>query len=318
MTMSEEQIIQVCNEDPEVERILIRFLEAEAENSDKQYWLGLEWSDVPANPRKLNLLVEKGILTMPFKSRSSKNYKLADREATEKALQRINQQPANTEAKILRTPPPDLFEDIVGYDDVKYWLKRLLQSEGPAGALLVGPPASAKTMLLWDIAEKMGGEFFVGTGASRRGVQRYVSDMKPEILILDELDKLSDYDQSALLSILESGMVAELKVGRTHRVHLDIKIFAAANSEKNISYLLRSRFKPYIFTFKPYTEEEYIDIVKTIGPKKYGQTSKFCERVAKAMWTVGRGDPRAAMNALKTCRDEVELEKLLKTVRKYS
>ena len=323
--MNKEQLMQMCDADEETERIITRFVEAEKENQGKQYWLGLEWNDVPSSSQTLNKLVQQGILIMPFKSNSSKQYKIADLEQALWAIDTLTdlrdknaKTMSLTEAIKPNVSPKELFDDIVGHDQVKYWLERLLKTEGAGGCLMLGPPASAKTMFLSAIAERMGGQYYTGTGATRRGIQRYIIDTRPNILIIDELDKLSDYDQSALLSVLESGLVTELKVGRTSRTQIDIKIFAAGNYERNISPLLKSRFRPYIFHFKPYTKQEYIDIIKTIGPKRYDHTPDFCEKVAEAMWRSTGGDPRSAMNTLKACKTEEDLINLVDTMEKYS
>ena len=323
--MNKEQIMQMCEEDPEIERTLQRFVGAEAKNKLNPHWLGLEWNDVPSSPQKLNKLVQIGVLTMPFKSNSSKQYKIANLEQADSALTELSTLRKNnaksmslTEAIKPDVTPKEIFDDIVGHEQVKYWLKRLLDTEGCGGCLMIGPPASAKTMFLSAIAEKMGGQYYTGTGATRRGIQRYIVDTRPNILIIDELDKLSDFDQSALLSVLESGVITELKVGRTSRTKMDIKIFAAGNYERNVSPLLKSRFRPYIFHFKPYSKQEYIDIVKTIGPKRFDHTPEFCEKVAEAMWQLTGGDPRSAMNTLKACKTEDDLANLVDTMEKYS
>jgi hypothetical protein len=41
-----------------------------------------------------------------------------------------------------------IFEDIVGYDDIKKVFRMALKSDEPIHILLVGPPASAKTPTL--------------------------------------------------------------------------------------------------------------------------------------------------------------------------
>ncbi len=44
--------------------------------------------------------------------------------------------------------PADLFDYIVGHDEVKYWLQKSLVSPEPVHILLAGPPATAKSLFL--------------------------------------------------------------------------------------------------------------------------------------------------------------------------
>ena len=41
-----------------------------------------------------------------------------------------------------------IFEDVVGYDDIKKVFRMALKADEPIHVLLVGPPASAKTIFL--------------------------------------------------------------------------------------------------------------------------------------------------------------------------
>ena len=49
-----------------------------------------------------------------------------------------------------------IFEDVVGYDDIKKVFRMALKSDEPIHVLLVGPPASAKTMFLEALMHKLG------------------------------------------------------------------------------------------------------------------------------------------------------------------
>ncbi len=59
--------------------------------------------------------------------------------------------------------PENLFEDIIGHDEVKELLRACLLAEKPVHVLLAGPPALAKTLFLWDI-ERAGGEKAIWLG----------------------------------------------------------------------------------------------------------------------------------------------------------
>jgi DNA replication protein DnaC len=52
------------------------------------------------------------------------------------------------------------FANIQGYDDIKYLVRRVLDSDENYNLLFVGPPASGKTLFLLGILECRKGVFF--------------------------------------------------------------------------------------------------------------------------------------------------------------
>ncbi|HXX98370.1 MAG TPA: hypothetical protein VEL11_14770, partial [Candidatus Bathyarchaeia archaeon] len=54
----------------------------------------------------------------------------------------------NLFSKLINTQSEPFFEEIIGYDHVKKLFRMVLSSESTIHILLVGPPASAKTMFL--------------------------------------------------------------------------------------------------------------------------------------------------------------------------
>src|SRR5690349_10298760 len=49
-----------------------------------------------------------------------------------------------------------IFEDVIGYDDIKRVFRMALESNEPIHILLIGPPASAKTLFLEALMHKVG------------------------------------------------------------------------------------------------------------------------------------------------------------------
>ena len=84
--MSSQEIEQFLKGNPKYSEILQRAIEAEEKNAQNPHYLGWEWYDVRAYPAHLVKLVIAGITNVNFKSNSSTNYLLVDREATKKAL----------------------------------------------------------------------------------------------------------------------------------------------------------------------------------------------------------------------------------------
>ena len=65
---------------------------------------------------------------------------------------RLNEEPRRETL----TLPADIFDDIIGHDDVKDLLRATLLAEKPVHVLLAGPPALAKSLFLWDIERAYG------------------------------------------------------------------------------------------------------------------------------------------------------------------
>ena len=84
--MLSQEIAEFLKENPKYREILQRAIEAEEKNSQNPHYLGWEWYDVRAYPAQLVKLVIVGITNVNFKSNSSTNYLLVDRQATKQTL----------------------------------------------------------------------------------------------------------------------------------------------------------------------------------------------------------------------------------------
>ena len=97
-------------------------------------------------------------------------------------------------------------------------------AEKPVHVLLTGPPALAKTIFLWDI-EQAGGEkaiWLVGSATSKAGLWDLMAERQPQILLIDEMDKMNAADTAALLTMMEGGRLVRAKKGR----ELDLQILS--------------------------------------------------------------------------------------------
>jgi len=174
----------------------------------KQHNLNLEpaweWHEVGIPPQKIMRLVKNGYVKIVYKSRSRTEYRLADPEAVRELIKAYETTTYKPERKEINVD--DLFKYIVGYDDIKNLLKKVLKSEKPVHVLLIGPPATGKTLFLEDIYNAFpDAEFVVGSEASGLGLSKLIREKQPSILLIDEIDKLLKADDlSTLLSIMES------------------------------------------------------------------------------------------------------------------
>src|SRR5437879_13346743 len=98
-------------------------------------------------------------------------------------------------SKILKTHHDSLFEDIIGYEHIKRLFNLALDSDSVVHILLVGPPASAKTMFLTSLMNHLKSSYFTdGTNSTKAGMIDYLFENRPKYLLIDETDKMAPKD----------------------------------------------------------------------------------------------------------------------------
>lgn len=80
----------------------------------------------------------------------------------------------------------------------------------------------------------------MGSATSKAGLWDLVAEREPQILLIDELDKMSAADTAALLSLMEGERLVRAKKGRTLDVIIPIKVVAATNQVAKLSQELKS------------------------------------------------------------------------------
>jgi holliday junction DNA helicase RuvB len=85
-----------------------------------------------------------------------------------------------------------LFEDIVGYDYIKRLFRMALDSS--IHTLMVGPPATAKTMFLTSLRQLKNSYFTDGANSAKAGMIDYFFENRPKYV--DEIDKMFGKDQA--------------------------------------------------------------------------------------------------------------------------
>jgi len=170
-----------------------------------------------------------------------------------------------------------LFKDIIGYDHIKRLFRMALDANSATHILLVGPPASAKTMFLTSLMHELENSYFAdGANSTKAGMIDYLFANRPRYLLVDEIDKMSPKDQAFLLNLMETGIVSETKYGKTRTTHIQASVFATTNHGRKLSAPLQSRF----FTIKlvPHTYEQFYQIVIDLLSRQ----NKVREDIAKA------------------------------------
>ncbi len=188
----------------ELETLLQDMIQWEREHPPQTQYDGFEWYMVHGDARTLNSLVTKKILEIRMKTNKTCNYRLSNINAVERAI--CDYQGMISPQEETAEIPPDLFDIVIGHDDKKDIILRSIASDRPVPCLLHGSPASAKTLMLQELARLPGSKFILGSNLSKAGLFEVLFNERPKYLILDELDKVDDEDNlSALLSLTERG-----------------------------------------------------------------------------------------------------------------
>jgi Holliday junction DNA helicase RuvB len=211
------------------------------------------------------------------------------------------------------------FSDIHRYDDLKLLLSRMLVSKELVHCILIGPPASGKTMFLLSIQKSMKDVFFIdATNASGAGiVDKLFSYPHTRIILIDEIEKLSKRDQNMLLNLLETGMLVSTKVRKTQEMKFTgIKLFATSNDIELLSKPLRSRLME--FHLPEYDFDEFREIVEKLAAIRYRLNREIADKIASAVWyKMGTKDVRDALQLMKLARSIDDVEKISGTIMKY-
>jgi Holliday junction DNA helicase RuvB len=248
-----------------------------------------------------------------------KYYVMKDREAVKKVLSEYKEYEKLAEER--PTPavettglPPDLFDVIEGYEDLKEFIKMSLRASEPVHCLMVGAPGTAKSLFLMEI-ERLGGRFITAGTSTKVGIRDIIYEELPRILIIDELDKIADpKDLSALLTWMESGRIVVAKSGLRDERRGRGWVFAAANTLKGLPPELIDRFQ--VFHIKPYTRDQFIRVVMGFLTRRRGVAADLAryiaERVADYSVSV-----REAIRIAALAKTREEVDKIVGIIQRY-
>ncbi len=251
--------------DPKDLDILKRALDFEKSVDKDIYTLGWLWYDISAYTATLTKLVVKQLVRVSFKSNSETRYQLTDAgKALAEGEAILDVGPDKETQPDSRVIVGDMFNDIVGYDNIKELLQESLQLDKPIHVLLVGPPSLAKSMFLWDI-ERAYGDLslpLIGSATSHAGLWDMIAEKRPKIVLVDEIEKMVLADMAGLLALMEQGRIIRAKVGRKLDERLTVWVIAAANRTAKMPVELLSRFAKFDLT--EYTPSEYRKVVTSV------------------------------------------------------
>jgi MoxR-like ATPase len=105
---------------------------------------------------------------------------------------------------------------------------------------------------------------------------------EPKFLCIDEIDRLRSEDISCLNSLMATKMVVETKFKSRQPIMLNTKVFAAGIDLARMPKDLMSRF--IVLELKPYTEDEFINVVTHILKTDQGCSDELATYIAHEVW----------------------------------
>jgi len=209
----------------------------------------------------------------------------------------------------------DRFEEIIGHDDIKQIFQKAILSKKPVHLLLVGSPGSAKTMFLMEIMRHEKSSYFVvGINTTKAGLVNQLFERRPKFLLIDELEKMSMNDQTALLHLMETGIISETKINKTRQMELTSWVFATANSCEKIIEPLLSRFA--ILEIPEYTFGEFSEIAVN-RLKKEGVHELTARFIVEKVWNeLGSKDIRDVIKVSRLASSSEDVSFVVKMLKK--
>jgi len=207
------------------------------------------------------------------------------------------------------------FGSIIGYDDVKKLFNLSLESDNPVHILLVGPPASAKTLFMLECIKLDRSYFTLGSHSTKSGMIDYLFQNRPKYLIIDEIEHMPIKDQTALLSLMETGIISETKHKKTRNTQLKTWVFATSNGIEHMLTPLLSRF--LVLHFKPYKFENFQEITAYMLERE-GITYEVSNEVAQAVWSKLKSrDIRDCIKIGHLAKTKEDVNWIVSTIRNY-
>lgn len=217
-------------------------------------------------------------------------------------------------AQKVDTPQP-LFENIVGYSDIKKLFNMSLSSDKPVHILLVGPPASAKTLFMLECMKLERSYFTLGSQSTKSGMIEYLFEKRPRYLLVDEIEHMPMKDQTALLSLMETGIVSETKYQKTRNTQLKSWVFATSNGTDRMLTPLLSRF--VVLHFKQYSLGSFQEVCTHILSQD-GVSPEVSAAIAEAVWTKLKSkDIRDCIKIGRLAKTREDVEWISQTLRLY-
>ena len=146
----------------------------------------------------------------------------------------------------------------------------------------------------------------------------YLFKHRPRYFIIDELKKMNKKDQTSLLNLMKSGILTELKHKQQRTTQLKTWVFASCNNtDKLLLPPLLTRFRD--IHFKPYTEEEFVEIAVNILDTEEGIDRDIALLIADGVYDrLKSSNIRECIRIARLARnDSAQVNRIIDTFAKY-
>lgn len=220
-----------------------------------------------------------------------------------------------SDQKATLTKSEQLFDSIIGYSDVKRLFNLSFSSEKPVHMLLVGPPASAKTLFMLSCMKLERSYFTLGSHSTKSGMMDYLFQKRPRYLIIDEIEHMPIRDQTAVLSLMETGIIVETKFKKNRNTQLKTWIFATSNSTDRMLTPLLSRFM--VLHFKQYKYETFQEVAVHLLCRE-GISREIAIATAETVWSKMKSkDIRDCIKIGHLAKTKDDINWIAETLRNY-
>lgn len=212
--------------------------------------------------------------------------------------------PTDAEAEI--GVPDDLFSPVVGMTHEIRVLRRCVVSDPPLHAVIIGPPGSAKSLLLEELRRLPETRYIVGRNMTSSGlIEMFVdSDNPPRILLIDEIEKSDPNTLATLLTVMDGKATRAVHGKGAVERDIDVRIIAAGNSKTKIPDALLNRFIE--LDLQPYSAEERQAVIEGFLQNRHGMDPELAHEIATRVAERG-GDTRDAYQIAQVWQNDPEL-----------
>ena len=314
------RLLLLLQSHPEWMDTLKEALKAEQEGKERyrregygQYY-GFEWFEVHTATPTLYKMVTERVFDITLQTRSGTHFRIREPELVNEVIKALEEP---TTEILTRTMPDDLFNIIVGHDNIKTLVRYAIDAEKAVHLLFTGPPASAKTLFLMELARLPDSYYCLAQTTSQAGLANLLFNYQPQFLLIDEIDRLTGEHIGVLNSLMATGIISESKYGKTRAMELPTKVFAAGLKTHSLPKDLLSRFTR--LKFDPYTEPEFIRVSIKVLTSMEKISEELAEIVAKSIWVKNEtlSDVRQCVQIARLCGgDPDKAQEILKILRR--
>ena len=300
--------------------ILKEALQAEVEGEEKfrinNYgdYFGWEWFSVHTPVPTLHKMVTEKVLDITLSSRSGTHFKVRDPELVTEVIKALEEPTVGLPPSVI---PDNLFDIIVGHDNIKTIVRYAIDAEKPVHLLFSGPPASAKTLFLMELSRLPESYYCLAQTTTQAGLANLLFVYQPQFLLIDEVERLSGEHVGVLNSLMATGVISESKFNKTRHMELTTKVFAAGIRVNLLPKDLMSRFTR--LKFDAYIEPEFIKVATKVLTSLENSLEELAIEIARSVWAKNEtsSDIRQCVQVARLCSgDPDRAREILKILRK--